>query len=93
MLNNVLDHVVYAYTFCSFQFYKLYDATESGVVTLKRSKVNGQANRIVLSVDDGSIRILSPQSGTTLSIVYPLPFYKVIVDLMDKNGRNYGLNI
>ena len=59
------------------QFYHLYNAVQSQVITMKRSKIVNRPNRVVVYLEDGSIRLISPKSGNTMSIVYPLPFHQV----------------
>ncbi|XP_063412216.1 uncharacterized protein LOC134695011 isoform X2 [Mytilus trossulus] len=61
------------------QFYNLFAPVESSVYKLQLSSgVKGHPSRIIASTEDGSVRLFSPVTGATLTIIYPMPTFQVL---------------
>ena len=65
------------YVFFRTQYYHLYANVHSNVISFDVSHFEGFATRVAVLLDDGSVRIMSPPTGNTLAIIYPLPLMQV----------------
>ena len=65
------------YVFLCTQYYHLYANVHSNVISFNVSHFEGFATRVAVLLDDGSVRIMSPPTGNTLAIIYPLPLMQV----------------
>ncbi|XP_052813918.1 uncharacterized protein LOC128240971 [Mya arenaria] len=61
------------------QFYNFFAAVESETKRLMCCRGKGNKTRILGSTEDGSVRLFSPVTGLTLTIIYPMPFFQVLM--------------
>ena len=59
------------------QFYQFFASVESKPYKLVCCRAKGKHNRLLVSAEDGSVRVFSPVTGLTLTIVYPMPTFQI----------------
>ncbi|KAL5005609.1 hypothetical protein ScPMuIL_016767 [Solemya velum] len=60
------------------QFFSLFAAVESTIWRLQLCRGQGKINRVLASTEDGSLRFFSPVTGSTLTIIYPMPSFQIL---------------
>ncbi|XP_052234876.1 uncharacterized protein LOC127847193 isoform X1 [Dreissena polymorpha] len=60
------------------QFYQFFSPVESETKRLMNCRAKGRQNRILGSTEDGSVRLFSPVTGLTLTIIYPMASFQVL---------------
>ena len=59
------------------QFYQFFASVESKPYRLLCCRAKGKPNRLLVSTEDGSVRVFSPVTGLTLTIIYPMPTFQI----------------
>ena len=59
------------------QFYQFFSSVESKPYKLICCRAKGKPNRLLVSTEDGSVRVFSPVTGLTLTIIYPMPTFQI----------------
>ncbi|XP_053386355.1 uncharacterized protein LOC123538280 isoform X3 [Mercenaria mercenaria] len=61
------------------QFYQFFAPVESETKRLMCCRGIDRPNRILASTEDGSVRLFSPITGLTLTVIYPMPSFQVLM--------------
>ncbi|XP_060567666.1 WD repeat-containing protein 87-like [Ruditapes philippinarum] len=61
------------------QFYEFFAPVESETKRLMCCRAKDRPSRILASTEDGSVRLFSPITGLTLTIIYPMPSFQVLM--------------
>ncbi|XP_064598593.1 WD repeat-containing protein 87-like [Liolophura sinensis] len=75
------------------QFYNTFSTVESTVSCLKRVSWPGYMSCIIASTEDGSVRFLSPVTGCTITIIFPLPTFQVFNHFSYNRKKNILLTL
>ncbi|XP_041481235.1 uncharacterized protein LOC121428578 [Lytechinus variegatus] len=63
-------------------FHHLFTPVRSCVHKLARITSPSSPSRILCAAEDGGVRLISAVSGTELTIIYPMPSYQVLTDIV-----------